>query len=67
MGEDQISNGDTVVIIHISSERGQSAIGHAHGDRRHMLKVIRQGEQKDVHEASLRAQGETGCLQPETR
>ena len=51
--EDQICNSDAVVIIHISGKRGQSAVGHADGDRRHVLEIIRHGEQKDVHKASL--------------
>jgi len=57
MGEDQIGNGDAVVIIHISRKRAQSAIGHADGNRRHVLERIRHGEQKDVHKASLYDQG----------
>jgi hypothetical protein len=50
MGQDEIGDGHSVVIIHISSQRGQSAIGHAHRDWRHVLEVIRHREQKDVHQ-----------------
>jgi hypothetical protein len=42
--KDQISNSNVVVIVYISRKRGQSAIGHADGYRRHVLEVVGHGE-----------------------
>src|SRR5713226_7804345 len=41
-----------MMSVDVACKRGQGAIGHADGDGRHVLEVIRHGEQKDVHTVS---------------
>jgi hypothetical protein len=49
VAENKIGNGDAVVSVNVACQRSQGAVGHADGDRWHVLEVIRHGEQKDVH------------------
>ena len=47
--EDEIGDGDVMVGIEVARERGQRAVRHADGDRRHVLERVRHREQQDVH------------------
>ena len=49
IAEDQIRHGNLMVGIHIPGQRRQRAVGHADGDRGHVLEIIWHGEQEDVH------------------